>query len=92
MAKTKSITCLSQLSNEILQNIYTVIVYNKQGKKIVILKYVLILQLAFKYLSKNFKSIWTKIRRKQAIDSIQNSSGKPNHQAKDNWETEQSWA
>ena len=33
MAKTKSITCLSQLSNEILQNIYTVIVYNKQGKK-----------------------------------------------------------
>ena len=46
MAKTKSITCLSQLSNEILQNIYTVIVYNKQGKKIVILKYVLILQLA----------------------------------------------
>ena len=28
----------------------------------------------------------SKIRRKQAIDSIQNSSGKPNHQATDNWE------
>ena len=27
-----------------------------------------------------------KIRRKQAIDSIQNSSGKINHQAKGNWE------
>ena len=35
---------------------------------------------------KNFKSIWTKIRRKQAIDSIQNSSGKINRQAKGNWE------
>ena len=35
---------------------------------------------------KNTKWIWKIIRRKQAIDSIQNSSGKPNHQAKDNWE------
>ena len=35
---------------------------------------------------KNSKRIWTIIRRKQAIDSIQNSSGKPNHQAMDNWE------
>ena len=35
---------------------------------------------------KNAKWIWKIIRRKQAIDSIQNSSGKPNHQAKDNWE------
>ena len=40
--------------------------------------------------NKNFKSIWTKIRWKQALDSIQNSSGKPNpnRQAKDNWEIE----
>ena len=35
---------------------------------------------------KNAKWIWKIIRRKQAIDSIQNSSGKPNHQATDNWE------
>ena len=38
------------------------------------------------HVQKNFKSIGTKIHRKQAIDSIQNSSGKPNRQAKDNWE------
>ena len=37
--------------------------------------------------SKNSKRFWTKIRLKQATDSIQNSSGKPNHQAKGNWET-----
>ena len=36
--------------------------------------------------NQNSKRIWTIIRRKQAIDSIQNSSGKPNHQATDNWE------
>ena len=35
---------------------------------------------------KNFKSIWTKSRRKQATDSIQNSSRKPSHQVKGNWE------
>ena len=29
---------------------------------------------------KNSKRFWTKIRLKQATDSIQNSSGKPNHQ------------
>ena len=38
------------------------------------------------YVNKNSKRIWKIIRRKQAIDSIQNSSGKPNHQATDNWE------
>ena len=37
-------------------------------------------------LGKNSKRFWTKIRLKQATDSIQNSSGKPNHQATDNWE------
>ena len=35
---------------------------------------------------KNLKSIWKKIRQKQAIDSIQNSSGMPNRQAKGYWE------
>ena len=39
---------------------------------------------------KYFKSIWKKSRRKQAMDSIQNSSRKPNHWAKGNHKSEQS--
>ena len=44
---------------------------------------------SYELVQKNSKSIWTKIRRKQTIDSIQNSSGKSNHQAKGHWEDEQ---
>ena len=43
-------------------------------------------KVSFKFEQKNFKSIWTKIRLIWAKDSIQNSSGKPNRQAKGYWE------
>ena len=44
--------------------------------------------------NKKFKRIWTKSHLSKAIDSIQNSSEKPNHQVNDHWKnlsTPETW-